>query len=180
MNKYRVTIPYTDAAVKGASVFYALVEVTAENLEDARKLGMEEFGNLTRLGGKSNTRTVLTDQVAAWLVRANYQAQLNLVSNPFNAKTAVCKLQGTIDNSTMRLLEEELARLRDGSFKCVVLDLAGLEYVNSSGLGLFFNAEGDMKIVLVKVPKKIQEILHMLGLDQFISISDDYETASKI
>jgi serine/threonine-protein kinase RsbW len=97
-------------------------------------------------------------------------------SNVLNRPDLVnLRLQGTLDISTLPHFENALNRLRASDRAKIIVDLAGLEYVSSSGLGSFLGmvdhfrkAGGDL--VFVRLTEKVQKIFKVVGFNRLLTI----------
>jgi anti-sigma B factor antagonist len=74
--------------------------------------------------------------------------------------------------------KEEIAKMIEGGFKNVILDMSGVPWINSTGLGILITgyhsikaAEGTMKICNVK-----ERVLSIFYISQLENIFDVYET----
>ena len=74
--------------------------------------------------------------------------------------------------------KEEIAKLVEGGFKNVILDMSGVPWINSTGLGILITgyhsikaAEGTMKICNVK-----ERVLSIFYISQLENIFDVYES----
>ena len=74
--------------------------------------------------------------------------------------------------------KEEIAKLVEGGYKNVILDMSGVPWINSTGLGILITgyhsikaAEGTMKICNVK-----ERVLSIFYISQLENIFDVYET----
>jgi anti-sigma B factor antagonist len=81
-----------------------------------------------------------------------------------------------------RLLTEKLHELAEAGQKRIVLDLAAVDRINSSGLGILIggltalrNKGGDLK--LVRVGKKPLELLRITKLERIFEIHPDEDQA---
>jgi stage II sporulation protein AA (anti-sigma F factor antagonist) len=98
----------------------------------------------------------------------------------------VISLYGTVDHHTLRDVRE---KLDSAIFRCraktVILDLGGVEFMDSAGLGLImgrYTRITDLggKLVLREVSGEILKILRLAGLDKFIPIEkNEKKTAMK-
>jgi anti-sigma B factor antagonist len=84
-------------------------------------------------------------------------------------------------NQAVKMLEEIDTAITKGENK-VILDLAELKYINSSGLNVFINiltkarkASGDVAICCVN--KKINELLVITKLNSVFNVSESSENA---
>lgn len=112
------------------------------------------------------------------------EQELNRIS--YNIRTqegiTVFELIGELDMYTLPRAQEIVDMLIEQERFNILMDLAKLEYVDSSGIG-FFTAtlkilrdhNGDLKIV--KLHPYIKRLFDLIHLDYFISIYDNYDEA---
>ncbi len=85
-------------------------------------------------------------------------------------------LIGVIDHHTVRKIRENIdTELYKSSAKQVVLDLSGIEFMDSSGLGLIlgrYTKITDMggKLILRGISENIMKIITLAGVEKFIPI----------
>jgi len=72
------------------------------------------------------------------------------------------RLQGELDLSTVDLLTEEAARLEGP----LTLDLAGLTFIDSTGIAAFIWLLNRGRLTLVNVQPRILNILRVAGIDR--------------
>jgi anti-sigma B factor antagonist len=90
-------------------------------------------------------------------------------------------LSGELDIATAPKLEEEVHRLEAEGRRLIVLDLRGLEFMDSSGLRALLAAdtrarERGARLVIVRGDDRIQRVLRITRLDERLEIVDDAET----
>jgi anti-sigma B factor antagonist len=90
-------------------------------------------------------------------------------------------LTGELDIATAPKLEDEVRRLEAEGRKLIVIDLRGLEFMDSSGLRALLAAdtrarERGARLVLVRGDDRIQRVLRITRLDERLEIVDDAET----
>jgi stage II sporulation protein AA (anti-sigma F factor antagonist) len=96
--------------------------------------------------------------------------------------TARVALSGAIDASTVITFQTELDKLKKDGVRRFLLDMAGIRYVNSTGLGSLVKLadglenEGGM-IALMKIHPKVKVVFDMLGLNAFFKIFKTDEEA---
>ena len=85
------------------------------------------------------------------------------------------RLAGTLDVATLPHFEQALNRLRASGQAKIIVDLAGLEYISSSGLGAFLGmvdhfrkAGGDL--AFVRLTEKVQKIFKVVGFNRLLTI----------
>jgi anti-anti-sigma factor len=87
-------------------------------------------------------------------------------------------LTGELDIATAPKLEEEVRRLETEGRKLIVIDLRGLEFMDSSGLRALLAAdtrsrERGARLVIVRGDERIQRVLRITRLDERLEIVDD-------
>lgn len=89
--------------------------------------------------------------------------------------SAVIKIGGAIDAKTVVVFQEKLDALQEQSYKGFILDMEGIRYVNSTGLGTLVNVADALEshggaMALVKIHPKVKVVFDMLGLNAFFKI----------
>lgn len=90
----------------------------------------------------------------------------------------VLKLFGELDYANVAELREVLAGLSLRPGQCLVLDMSGLEFCDSSGITALIAARSDAQAVqadvaLAAVPPNTLRVLRIVGLDQIFTIHPD-------
>jgi len=86
--------------------------------------------------------------------------------------TAFLEVAGALDAYTFDQLEAAIdALIRERYFR-MVIDLSGLEYISSAGVGVFFSATAEVRehggeLVLVKIHPQVSAVFDLLGVAQF-------------
>ena len=95
-------------------------------------------------------------------------------------------LSGEIDEYASRTLREKLDRLIDEKQPSrLVLDLSGVSFVDSTGLGLIFgrykklNARGG-ELALVNVPRQVDRVLAMSGVYSFVEKTEKFVAQTSV
>ena len=91
-------------------------------------------------------------------------------------------LAGELDIATGSRLEDELARVERDEPPILVIDLRGLEFMDSTGLRILLAAatrasDAGRRFVLVRGNQWIQRVLGVTGLDQRLEIVDHPDAA---
>jgi len=86
-------------------------------------------------------------------------------SRPFS-RTVV--LEGRLNNDTVPLLDDELNKIAGSTATVVIFDLAGLEYISSSGLRSIFGIRKVMtarsgKALLINPRPQVQKVLEIVN-----------------
>lgn len=95
----------------------------------------------------------------------------------------VCTIKGQIKISTQTECKEYCNKLmEENCFNTVVLDISGVSYMNSAGIGMIVECykkfkENGGRLALCSLPLDIRKLFEITKLDQFIEIYPDEETA---
>jgi len=87
-------------------------------------------------------------------------------------------LSGDLDVSTAPSVEERLIELEDGGAERVILDLRGLDFIDSTGLSLLINADrrgrqAGRRVTIVSGTGAPRRILETTGLQGRLDIVED-------
>jgi anti-anti-sigma factor len=100
-------------------------------------------------------------------------AELQLtVSREADAYTLA--LFGELDIASCTELEEELELAEMSSAKLIVLDLRGLDFIDSSGLHAIVDAHrhAAKRLIVVRGPSQVQRMFELCALDELLTIVD--------
>jgi anti-anti-sigma factor len=87
------------------------------------------------------------------------------------------RLEGELDLANAAELERELRRVEHTDALSIVLDLSGLEFIDSTGVRLLIEAEarsradGD-RLTLLRGPGQVQRILELTGILDRLPFAD--------
>jgi anti-sigma B factor antagonist len=106
------------------------------------------------------------------------------MSSPFEVTiqeqgdTTVVVLRGELDISTASRLDDDLRRIEAVGPPQLVLDLSGLDFMDSTGLRLLIGADNrardaGRRLVLVKGNEMVQRVLRVTRLDERLTIVED-------
>jgi anti-sigma B factor antagonist len=95
----------------------------------------------------------------------------------------VLDAKGEIDLYTAPRLKEQVAELAAGGYPRVAVNLEGVEFMDSTGLGVLISglkrcreAGGDLSLVAPREP--VRKVLSITGLDRVFPIHDSVEQAT--
>ena len=94
------------------------------------------------------------------------------------------ELTGSLDTETYQQLEEELKEIIDEKTKMVILDMAGVDYISSAGVGVVIWARKTLKkynasFSMVNLQPQIQKVLDALKILPMIDIFENMPEADK-
>ena len=100
---------------------------------------------------------------------------LDVQKIPSAGNAALVVMAGSIDAKTVPGFQEQMNRVKDDGAIKFVLDMEGIKYVNSTGLGFLVNLADSLDpkgggIALVKLHPKVKVVFDMLGLNAFFKI----------
>ncbi|KUM84607.1 STAS domain-containing protein [Streptomyces pseudovenezuelae] len=96
----------------------------------------------------------------------------------------VLELAGELDYANVAELHGALDSLALQPGQCLVLDMSGLEFCDSSGITALIAARSNAQavradVVLAAVPPNTLRVLRIVGLDQIFTIHPDSESATR-
>ena len=96
------------------------------------------------------------------------------------SKTVVLQPQGQLDLEGGVELQHQIAAIASDRYSCWILDLAKVEFINSSGLvalitGLNLANERHCRLVLCNLPAPVRLIFEITQLDQVFEIVEETE-----
>jgi anti-anti-sigma factor len=95
-----------------------------------------------------------------------------------DADTHTIRLRGEMDIANAADVEKELLRVEATDAATIVLDLAELTFIDSTGIRLLLMADGRSRIdgerlVLRRPPEGVLRVLRLAGLEDRLRFSDD-------
>lgn len=96
--------------------------------------------------------------------------------------SAVVAVGGDVDLNTSPFLRDRLLALLDGPPKRIVLDLAGVTYMDSSGVGTIVELKRKVErrkgeLLLAALQPRVRSVFEITKLDSFFTIADTVEEA---
>ena len=86
---------------------------------------------------------------------------------------------GEVDASSSIHLDNAMSEAINKG-KNILVDLSGLSYISSAGLGVFMSylkelEKNELNLVLSGLNEKVHHVFEILGLDQLLTIEEDLE-----
>ena len=101
------------------------------------------------------------------------QAPALTIDERWDAGVAIATVCGEIDISTVATLSEHLGRLARKNPQRLVMDLAGVSFIDSSGLGGFVRIRKALPpgcpVVIRSPQRRVRQLFKITGLDSVIA-----------
>ncbi len=113
--------------------------------------------------------------------RSNAMARISTEIVPCDVPgTTVVRPSGTIDSSTTQLLEEQITRVIDEGGRYIVIDLRGVDFVSSAGIGLFLGTAARLRssggdLAFMNMPSHVREVFEIINLAPYFRTVDSPE-----
>ncbi len=96
----------------------------------------------------------------------------------------VLGLEGRLDATNAKVLEDKVLAVIDGGESRFVIDLSQLNYVSSAGLRVFLLASKRLnpsggKVALCSLQEPVKQVFDIVGFYSILSISDSKDEALK-
>jgi anti-sigma B factor antagonist len=106
-----------------------------------------------------------------------------LVESHEHGEWTVVEVQGEVDLYTAPQLREKLTGLTEGGRSRIAVDLSGVEFLDSTGLGVLIVGlkrcrERDGSLALVGPREPVHKVLAITGLDKVFPIHDTVSQAT--
>ena len=87
------------------------------------------------------------------------------------------RLEGELDLATAEELERELLRVEGSDALSIVLDLSGLEFIDSTGVRLLIQADArsranSNRLALLRGPRAVQRVFELIGILDRLPFAD--------
>lgn len=103
--------------------------------------------------------------------------------NPINGIVQLILSNSLLGGNDAIEFQKDLSELiSDEAVEVIVFDLANVEQINSSGLGMLVASNSNIlrskkKLILVNLSSKVQDLVKMTHLDKVLNISNNLESA---
>src|SRR6266571_7602531 len=122
---------------------------------------------------RSCLSVVMLRRLAAGGTLALERAPALTIGERWDAGVAIATVRGEIDISTAGTLSEHLERLAGKNPQRLVIDLAGVSFIDSSGLGGFVRIRKalppDCPVVIRSPQRRVRKLFKITGLDSVIA-----------
>ena len=101
---------------------------------------------------------------------------LNVKVENQNKDYSIIELSGFLDAHTVNVFEERMAEIIEGGQNRMVIDLKGLNYISSAGIGALMALTQQVRresgdIVLLQPNDKVFKILDLLGFTKIFNVA---------
>jgi anti-anti-sigma factor len=103
---------------------------------------------------------------------------LQIRTLPIAATVVGVALEGPIDGTTYRLLDEEVGRLLAGPYKTLVLDMKRVDQVTSAGIGVIMKAKVSAKhkggdLAMRNLQPQVKRVFEIMALVPALNVFED-------
>ncbi len=96
----------------------------------------------------------------------------------------VVELKGSLDTETSPLLQEELNEIIDEKTKTVLIDMKGVTYISSSGIGIIIGVKKKLKqkqanFAMIDLQPQIEKVFNAMKILPIVDIFDNMPEADK-
>jgi stage II sporulation protein AA (anti-sigma F factor antagonist) len=100
------------------------------------------------------------------------------VESRVDGDRAIVTVRGDLDLQVAERVVAEIEKVEEGAPPLLVIDLSGLSFLDSSGMGVIAAAqaravEAGRRIVLVRPPYSVRRAFELSGFDDVIEVVDD-------
>ncbi|MBN2131503.1 MAG: STAS domain-containing protein [Sedimentisphaerales bacterium] len=104
--------------------------------------------------------------------------ELQIRTLPIAATVVAVGLDGSIDGTTYRLLDEEVGRLLAGPYKTLVFDMKNVDQVTSAGIGVIMKAKVSAKhkggdLAMKNVQPQVRRVFEIMSLVPALNVFED-------
>lgn len=104
--------------------------------------------------------------------------ELQIRTLPIAATVVAVALDGSIDGTTYRLLDEEVGRLLAGTYKTLVLDMKNVDQVTSAGIGVIMKAKASAKhkggdLAMRNIQPQVRRVFEIMSLVPALNVFED-------
>ena len=108
--------------------------------------------------------------------------KLNITLRKTNAKTSILDIQGEVTGSAETILMDAYNQAAAGGTQAIILNFSGLEYMNSSGIGLLVTLlirtqRQKQRLLAFGLSEHYRQIFELTRLNEAIGIYPDEATA---
>lgn len=98
------------------------------------------------------------------------------------SEAVILTLTGQLDAHTFDRLEASLRDVFENGIRNIILEVSGVDYLSSAGVGVLFSAltqarEAGGNVVLLNMSPAVSEVVQTLGMAQIFTIAKDLDAA---
>jgi len=108
--------------------------------------------------------------------RRKMMSAINIMITPCSAeRTVVLRPVGVIDSATSNTLEAQIAELLKRDTIRIVVDMADVEFISSSGIGVFLGSVSDLRsrggdLLFMNVPSHVNDVFDIVNLKAYFRV----------
>lgn len=132
-----------------------------------------------RVDGWNVTTMSLPDSSSEKKVRRNAMSEINIMITPCSVdRTIVLRPVGTVDSATSGVLETQISELLKQDINRIVIDMADVEFISSSGIGVFLGSVSGLRsrggdLLFMNVPSHVEDVFDIVNLRDYFRIIDN-------
>jgi anti-sigma B factor antagonist len=107
---------------------------------------------------------------------------MEITTRTLDQGKVVVSISGEVDVSTTPKMKAALAELIEGGYKRIVVEMSGVQFLDSTGLGALVGAlkklrEQNGELELAALPSRVERVFQITRLDRVFTIHDSVEKA---
>jgi anti-anti-sigma factor len=113
--------------------------------------------------------------------RRSDMSGINIITTPCSIEdTMIIRPVGTIDSTTSSMLEAQIAKLAEQEVRRIVVDMADVAFISSSGIGVFLGSVSDLRsrggdLLFMNVPVHVDDVFEIVNLKTYFRVISGLE-----
>jgi anti-sigma B factor antagonist len=126
-----------------------------------------------RVDGWNVTTMSVPDASSGEEIRRKSMSDINIMITPCSVdRTIVLRPVGTVDSATSGVLEAQIAELIKQDVNRIVVDMADVEFISSSGIGVFLGSVSGLRsrggdLLFMNVPSHVEDVFDIVNLRNY-------------
>ena len=101
--------------------------------------------------------------------------KLQIQIRPTKHGTVIMSPEGSIDANTSPILDREFCKILAGNIKTLVIDMAGVDFISSAGIGTVTKAKVTIKrqggdLAMINVPPQVKKVFEIMRLGPVLNV----------
>lgn len=126
-----------------------------------------------RVDGWNVTTMLIPDKSSGEERRRKSMSDINIMITPCSVdRTIVLRPVGTVDSATSGVLEAQIAELIKQDINRIVVDMADVEFISSSGIGVFLGSVSGLRsrggdLLFMNLPTHVEDVFDIVNLRNY-------------